>query len=111
MLELSKIKYQERPTPNRIKCTDTLGTLTMHCELTVDNDNPMQAGYAKNQIAERIWRMAYSDLHKPLMELQMMAKINAPPQARMRVEELCEQLNALLTPKSPNADIRHGDKL
>ena len=103
MLEISKIKYQHRDTPHRVNCTDTLGTLEMHCQRTVDNDAQMPADYVKEQIAETIWRMAYGDLHQPLMELQMLARHSVQPQHYDRVMQLCDTLNALLDRKSHNA--------
>ena len=101
MLELSKIKYQERPNPIRHNCTDTLGSLAMHCELTVDNDNQLPPEYVKKQIAERIWRMAYSELHQPFMELQMYARHSCQPQHYDKIRELCDKITELLNP--PNA--------
>ena len=102
MIEITKIKYQHRDTPHRVNCTDTLGTLEMHCQLTTENGEPMPPDYVKEQIAERIWRAAYGDLHQPLMELQMLARHSVQPQHYDRVMALCDQLNALLTRKSPN---------
>ena len=98
MLEITKIKYQHRDTPHRVNCTDTLGTLEMHCHRTVDNDAQMPADYVKKQIAERIWRMAYSELHQPFMELQMYARHSCQPQHYEKVRELCDKITELLNP-------------
>ena len=107
MLELSKIKYAERPDTFRPDCTETIGSLVMHCGITVDNNERIPADYIKKQIAERIWRMAYSDLHQPLMELQMLARHSVQPQHYDQVRELCDKINALLNP--PNeSKLSHG---
>lgn len=102
MLEITKIKYQHRDTPHRLNCTDTLGTLELHCQLTVDNNSQVPDGHVKERIAETIWRMAYADLRQPLMELQTLARHSVKPKHYDRVMQLCETLNALLDRKSPN---------
>lgn len=102
MLEIAKIKYQSRPTPHLESCTDTLGTLEMHCKLTSEDGAPMPPEYVKEQIAERIWRMAYEELNDPIWKLARLAAIYAPPTHQLEVQEILEKLNALLTRKSPN---------
>lgn len=103
MLEITKIKYVSKPNEIRHNCTDTIGSLVMHCSMTVDNETPMPENYVKERIAETIWRMAYSDLHQPLMELQTLARHSVQPAHYDRVMQLCDTLKALLTRKSPNA--------
>lgn len=96
MIQLDKIKYASSPNGLRHNCTDTIGSLVMHCSVTSDNDAPIPANHVKEHIAETIWRMAYGDLHQPLMELQQIARHSVQPQHYDRVMALCDTLNALL---------------
>lgn len=61
----------------------------------------MPNDHIKRQISERIWRMAYAELHQPFMELQMYARHSCQPQHYEKIRELCDKIGSLL--EHPNA--------
>jgi len=99
MLEITKIKYTEKPSATHSEATEIIGGLSMHYALTADNREQVPRDRLKDEIAEHIWRKVYGDLRKPLMELQTLAQYSVKPQHYDRVMQLCDQLNALLTRK------------
>lgn len=111
MLEITKIQYTEKPSATHPDATEIIGGLSMHYALTADNREQVPRDTLKDEIAERIWRKVYGDLTQPLMELQTLARHSVQPQHYDRVRELCDQLNALLTRKSPNARLTDGENL
>ncbi len=102
MLEISKVQFVEKADEHRPNVTRILGKIKIHVEVCVDEQENVPRNIVHDNIREEIWHKVYGDLRKLLAELQRHAIREARPEYSYRVQELCEQINALLALKSPN---------
>ena len=102
MLEISKVQFVEKADEHQPNLTRIIGGIKMSVEVCVGEQEQIPRKMVHDNIREEIWRKVYGDLRKPLAELQCHALREARPEYSHRVQELCQQLNALLTPNSPS---------
>ncbi len=98
MIDLTKVEFAEKQIPE-LNTTEIHGWLQLHYCVNVQSQFAAEGRpHAEKEIRLGIRHLAFGELLNPLSEITSYALKNVPPPEYMRVHELAQKIQMLLSP-------------